>query len=175
MKGGTSALEPLSLTTVDTAAIVSGSRPPPVDPLDHIRSYYRALNTGDTDLVASHFTDDAVHYYTRLGPHEGARAIAENATWAVETIDGQWWFEHGMADGDEAVIEWTMTWRDPKSGDKRLTAGRSGSACATDGSPRCAPTTTATARTPRVTCSASTTRGAATRRSRGAGPGERAD
>jgi ketosteroid isomerase-like protein len=94
-----------------------------VDPLDHIRSYYRALNTGDTDLVASHFTDDAVHYYTRLGPHEGARAIAENATWAVETIDGQWWFEHGMADGDEAVIEWTMTWRDPKSGDKRLNRG----------------------------------------------------
>ncbi len=39
--------------------------------LDHIRSYYAALNTGDVDLVASHFTDDAIHYYTRLGPHEG--------------------------------------------------------------------------------------------------------
>jgi len=29
--------------------------------LDHIRSYYEALNTGDPALVASHFTDDAVH------------------------------------------------------------------------------------------------------------------
>ena len=28
--------------------------------LDHIRSYYAALNTGDAELVASHFTDDAV-------------------------------------------------------------------------------------------------------------------
>jgi len=102
---------------------VSGSRGSDVDPLDHIRSYYRALNTGDAKLVASHFTDDAVHYYTRLGPHEGAAAIADNAKWAVETIDGQWWFEHGMADGDEAVIEWTMTWRDPKSGAKRLNRG----------------------------------------------------
>ena len=45
--------------------------------LDHIRSYYEALNTGDVELIASHFTDDAVHYYTRLGPHEGAKAISE--------------------------------------------------------------------------------------------------
>jgi ketosteroid isomerase-like protein len=94
-----------------------------VDPLDHIRSYYRALNTGDADLVAGHFTEDAVHYYTRLGPHEGAGSIGENAKWAVETIDGQWWFEHGIANGDEAVIEWTMTWRDPRSGENRLNRG----------------------------------------------------
>jgi len=40
--------------------------------LDHVRSYYQALNTGDPDRVAEHFTDDATHYYTRLGPHEGA-------------------------------------------------------------------------------------------------------
>ena len=46
--------------------------------LDHVRSYYGALNTGDPDRVAAHFTDDAVHYYTRLGPHEGARTIGEH-------------------------------------------------------------------------------------------------
>jgi len=91
--------------------------------LDHIRSYYRALNTGDPELVASHFTDDAVHYYTRLGPHEGARAIGENTEWAVENLEGQWQFEHGIEQGDEAVIEWTMTWRDPKSGEGRINRG----------------------------------------------------
>src|SRR5438046_1561611 len=48
------------------------------DKLDHIRSYYAALDTGDPDEVARHFTDDAVHYYTRLGPHEGARTIGEH-------------------------------------------------------------------------------------------------
>jgi SnoaL-like domain len=31
--------------------------------------------------------------------------------------------EHGMEQDDEAVIEWTMTWRDPKSGEKRLNRG----------------------------------------------------
>ena len=41
--------------------------------LDHIRSYYEAANTGDADAVAAHFSDDAVHYYTRLGPHRGRR------------------------------------------------------------------------------------------------------
>jgi ketosteroid isomerase-like protein len=91
--------------------------------LDHVRSYYEALNTGDADAVASHFTDDAVHYYTRLGPHEGARTIGEHTNWAVHNIDGQWVLEHGIDDGEEAVIEWTMTWRDPKSGERRLDRG----------------------------------------------------
>jgi ketosteroid isomerase-like protein len=91
--------------------------------LDHIRSYYEALNTGDADLVASHFTEDAVHYYTRLGPHEGAERIGQNSEMGVNMIDGQWYLEHGIEQGDEAVIEWTMTWRDPKSGEKRLDRG----------------------------------------------------
>lgn len=90
--------------------------------LDHIRSYYEALNRGDVDEIAAHFTEDATHYYTRLGPHHG-REIAENAKWGVETVDGQWWLEHGIESGDEVVIEWTMTWRDPRSGEKRLNRG----------------------------------------------------
>jgi hypothetical protein len=56
--------------------------------LDHIRSYYEALNTGDVALIASHFTDDAVHYYTRLGPHRG-RQIAENAKWGIDNLEGR--------------------------------------------------------------------------------------
>jgi hypothetical protein len=44
----------------------------PVSYIDHIRSYYEALNTGDADAV---------------------------------------------------VIEWTMTWRAPESGEKRLDRG----------------------------------------------------
>jgi hypothetical protein len=91
--------------------------------LDHIRSYYRALNTGDVEVIASHFTEDAVHYYTRLGPHIGAREIAGNAQWGLDNLHGQWWLEHGIESGDEVVIEWTMTWRDPETGEKRLNRG----------------------------------------------------
>jgi hypothetical protein len=41
----------------------------------------------------------------------------------VGMIDGQWFIEHGIESGDEAVIEWTMTWRDPRSGAERLDRG----------------------------------------------------
>jgi ketosteroid isomerase-like protein len=91
--------------------------------LDHVRSYYEALNTGDVELVASHFTDDAVHYYTRLGPHVGGRAIAEHARIGFELLEGRWFLENGLDDGEQACIEWTMTWRDPKSGAPRLDRG----------------------------------------------------
>jgi ketosteroid isomerase-like protein len=90
--------------------------------LEHVRSYYAALDTGDADRIAAHFTDDAVHYYTRLGPHRG-REIAEHAAWAVANIEARWVLENGLDDGEQAAIEWTMTWRDPRSGERRLDRG----------------------------------------------------
>jgi ketosteroid isomerase-like protein len=92
-------------------------------PLDHVRSYYEALNSGDSDRVAEHFTDDAVHYYTRLGPHESARTIGDHTKLAVEKLGSRWFIEDAIDDGDRVVIEWTMTWRDPRSGDSRLDRG----------------------------------------------------
>ena len=50
---------------------------PGISNLDHIRSYYEALNSGAADLVASHFTDDAVHYYTRKSVDNGAFIAGE--------------------------------------------------------------------------------------------------
>jgi ketosteroid isomerase-like protein len=92
-------------------------------PLDHVRSYYEALNTGDADAIARHFTDDATHYYTRLGPHPGGSKIAEYAALAFEHIEGRWTIEDALSDGERVVIEWTMTWRDPKSRGRRLDRG----------------------------------------------------
>jgi ketosteroid isomerase-like protein len=92
------------------------------DPLAHVQAYYQALSRGDADEVASYFTNDATHYYTRLGPHHG-RQIAENAELGVKHLDAQWILEHGITDGNEAVIEWTMVWTDPKTGERRLDRG----------------------------------------------------
>jgi ketosteroid isomerase-like protein len=91
--------------------------------IEHVRSYYEALNGGDARAVSSHFTEDAVHYYTRLGPHEGAETIGDYAALGVSTIDAQWYIENAIEQGDQVVIEWTMTWRDPKDGAKRLDRG----------------------------------------------------
>jgi ketosteroid isomerase-like protein len=91
--------------------------------LDHVRSYYEALNSGDPDRVAGHFTDDAIHYYTRLGPHKGAQTIGAHTKLAVEELGGRWIIEDAIDDGQRVVIEWTMTWRDPRSGEPRLDRG----------------------------------------------------
>ena len=91
--------------------------------LDHVRGYYEALNSGDPERVASFFTDDAVHYYTRIEPHRGAMTIGEHTKWAVETIGGQWFVENGIEQGDQACIEWTMTWHHPESREPRLDRG----------------------------------------------------
>jgi ketosteroid isomerase-like protein len=91
--------------------------------VDHVRSYYEALNSGDAEAVASHFTEDATHYYTRLGPHEGAATIGQMTDLAVKSIEAQWYVENAIEQSDQAAIEWTMTWRDPKSGEKRLDRG----------------------------------------------------
>jgi hypothetical protein len=91
--------------------------------LDHVRGYYDALRSGDADRVASFFCDDAVHYYTRLGPHRGAEEIGRYAAMGVDLLDAVWTLEHGIDDGTEAVIEWTMQWTDPKSGERRIDRG----------------------------------------------------
>lgn len=90
---------------------------------ERVRAYYEALNTGDAAAVSTHFTEDATHYYTRLGPHEGAETIGNYAALGVGTIDAQWYIENLVEQGDQVAIEWTMTWRDPKSGERRLDRG----------------------------------------------------
>jgi ketosteroid isomerase-like protein len=90
---------------------------------ERVRGYYEALNTGDAAAVSAHFTEDAVHYYTRLGPHEGAKAIGDLTALGVSRIAAQWYVENAIEQGDQVAIEWTMTWRDPQSGDKRLDRG----------------------------------------------------
>jgi len=91
--------------------------------ISRVRAYYEALNTDDAAAVSSHFTEDATHYYTRLGPHEGADTIGNYAALGVSTIDAQWYIENAIEQDDQVAIEWTMTWRDPKSGEKRLDRG----------------------------------------------------
>ena len=90
---------------------------------ERVRAYYEDLNSGDAEAVAAHFTEDAVHYYTRLGPHEGAETIGGFAALGVQTIDAQWYVENLIEQGDQVAIEWTMTWRDPESGAERLDRG----------------------------------------------------
>ena len=90
--------------------------------LDLVKRYYALLNTRDVDAIANCFTDDAVHYYTRMAPHRG-REIAERAVWAVENVDAEWSMYNGIEQGEQACIEWAMKWTHPETGERRLDRG----------------------------------------------------
>lgn len=92
-----------------------------MSPRDRVRAYYADLRGGDAELIAAHFNDEAVHYYTRRDPDHGAAEIARYAALAVEHLHAVWTLEHlvgGEKAGDEVAIEWSMAFDHP-SGDGR--------------------------------------------------------
>ena len=91
--------------------------------LARVRAYYDDLSSGDADAVARHFTDDAIHYYTRRAPHLGARAIAENAAAAVEHLNAVWVLENLVGDDEQVAIEWSMLFDHPTKRTRMLDRG----------------------------------------------------
>ena len=94
-----------------------------MNPAERVRAYYEDLNSGDADAVARHFTDDAVHYYTRRAPHLGARAIAENAAAAVNHLAARWELECLAGEEEPIAIEWSMAFDHPTKGTRMLDRG----------------------------------------------------
>jgi ketosteroid isomerase-like protein len=94
-----------------------------VTPAERVRAYYDDLSGGDTEAVARHFTEDAVHYYTRRAPHLGAAQIAGNAVAAVEHLNAVWVLENIVADDEQAAIEWSMAFDHPTKKTRMLDRG----------------------------------------------------
>jgi ketosteroid isomerase-like protein len=91
--------------------------------LDLVEAYYDACNSGEAERVRACFAPDAVHWFTRLPPARGADAIAAQFAGSVERLHARWTVEHGIEQGEEACVEWTMRWRDPDTGAERLDRG----------------------------------------------------
>lgn len=94
-----------------------------MNPGERVTAYYEDLRTGDADRVARHFTEDAVHWYTRRDPDRGGRRIAEHAALAVEHLSAVWTLEHLVASDEEAAIEWSMAYDHPKTGKRLMDRG----------------------------------------------------
>ncbi|MEM7092467.1 MAG: nuclear transport factor 2 family protein [Actinomycetota bacterium] len=76
---------------------------------ERITAYFASCNDDPPDVIAAHFTDDAVIFDTNHAPIRGAEAIG--AFW--ERIRGQWdgavWgIDRIISDGESAAIEWYM-------------------------------------------------------------------
>jgi ketosteroid isomerase-like protein len=94
-----------------------------VSPEERVRAYYDDLSSGDAAAVARHFTEDAVHYYTRRAPHLGAAQIAENAVAAVQFLDARWVLENLVGDDEQVAIEWSMLFDHPTKKTRMLDRG----------------------------------------------------
>jgi ketosteroid isomerase-like protein len=90
---------------------------------EQIEAYYASCNAGDAGRLAAHFTPDAAHYFTRMPPDRGREAIAAHWARAVAELNASWAVDHAIEQGDEACIEWTMTWTDPATGEQRRERG----------------------------------------------------
>lgn len=79
---------------------------------NRVRDYFADCNEGDADAIASHFVEDAVHYFPpgmNNGPYRGARTIGEQWKQFVENFNSSWTVDRLMTDAatETAVLEWT--------------------------------------------------------------------
>lgn len=88
-----------------------------------IASYYDACNAADSDRLRACFTEDAAHYFTRLPAVHGADALAQSWCDISTRLQATWTIEHCLEAGDEACIEWTMTWTPEDGGPQRIDRG----------------------------------------------------
>ena len=78
--------------------------------IDTVRRYYHGCNTGDVDLMKSTFCEDVVHYFVDHAPVRGADGLAGYWAKVGPKTRARWTVDHGIEKGDEAVIEWAMSW-----------------------------------------------------------------
>ena len=84
--------------------------------LETIRRYYHGCSTGDVDLMLATFAEDVVHYFPTQDPIRGGQALAAHWVSVHERTGAVWTVDHGLAAGEEAVIEWTMSFQHPGTG-----------------------------------------------------------
>lgn len=103
-----------------------------MDALSLITRYYDGCSTGDVEAMTATLHRDVVHYFlapnTGSAPVAGAEHLARYWRKVQSRIDARWVVDHALcgavSDGaGEAVIEWTMFWRPPGSGDRVATRG----------------------------------------------------
>ena len=102
--------------------------PPQKSPaLTLIATYYDACSRGDAEGVSATMCSAVTHWF--LAPNIGSRAVhgAEQLGryWRKvhELIAPVWVVDHGIVDGDEAVIEWSMFWVPTNKTERVVTRG----------------------------------------------------
>lgn len=83
-----------------------------MDNIAVVRRYFDGCQTGDLDLLLSTLHDDVVHYFlpARFAPIRGARHLARHWCKFKRLLDPLWGIDRLVAQGDDAVSEWSCQW-----------------------------------------------------------------
>lgn len=112
-----------SATEANAASQANPSTPAEHPHLAAIRRYYQGCSTGDADLMLSTFTEDVVHFFPTNPPVRGAPELAQHWQKVRGRVEAVWTVDNGLADGEQAVVEWTMRYRSPQTGQMTLVRG----------------------------------------------------
>lgn len=86
------------------------------DHLDLIEKYYDGCSRADAALLRSVLAPDVEHYTTDMERVDGAEALIEFFLRFAPAVQAVWRVDHCIAQGNEAVIEWTMQWQPTDKG-----------------------------------------------------------
>ena len=87
-----------------------------VDHLEIIRRYYEGCSTADAALLRSVLSENVAHYATDMDAIVGAEPLIAFFLRFAPAVQAVWHVDHGIVQGDEAVIEWTMQWQPTERG-----------------------------------------------------------
>jgi ketosteroid isomerase-like protein len=92
-----------------------------------IRRYYDGCSTGDLDVMMETLAADVVHYFLAPNPGSGPVAGAEHLAryWrkVQRMFDARWVVDLIVGERDQAIIEWTLYWTPPETGERVATRG----------------------------------------------------
>lgn len=88
-----------------------------------IRTYIRACNEADRNLLASVFTEDVRIYFIGLAPVLGREQAAKFWSDFNKTKHTQWTIDHMLTIGNEVVIEWSAIREIGEAGSPKIDRG----------------------------------------------------
>jgi hypothetical protein len=91
--------------------------------IEIINRYYEGCNTGNVELMMSTFTSNVVHYFVDHSAVKGSSELANYWAKVGPITKANWVLDHAIVQEPEAVIEWSMQWTPPKTGEPELLRG----------------------------------------------------
>ncbi len=91
--------------------------------IDTIKRYYHGCNTADFDLLKSTMTDDIIHYFVDHSAVATSDGLANYWVKVAPMTKARWELDHAVVQEPEAVIEWSMLWTPPATGQQELLRG----------------------------------------------------